>query len=290
LSVVSSSKIIFCEGKQSSLDALLLERVLETLPAERPTIVPSGSKFTFSLFAQGYFSPQELGSQKYLVFRDRDFDAKPSEEVRLIQLGSQPVWLTHRACIENYFLDPDLIHAYWREKYIEKQENPISKWAHKDSPGIDRIAQWIETAAKSLQDYQAVRWALGELLVSSSTRAQLKTTWTGGSGQLPSSLALLDCQRQARELINQFRQAVETVTLDGFEASLASYHQQFSQSEFWSQKQYVIWFHGKDIQKEMQKQESQYISLKAFFNWAAHQLNIARHLDLRELRSKIEQL
>lgn len=287
---VVSSKIIFCEGKQRSLDAQLLEQVLETLPAERPTIVPCGSKFSFSLFAQGYFFPEELGSQKYLVFRDRDFDAKPSEEVRLIQLHSQPVWLTHRACIENYFLDPDLIHAYWQEKYIEKQENPISKWTHKDSPGIDKIAQWIENPAKSLQDYQAVRWALGELLFSSSTRTQLKTTWTGGSGQLPSSLALLDCRTEAIELINQFRQAVETVTLDGFEASLASYHQQFSQSEFWSQKQYVIWFHGKDIQKEMQKQESQYISLKAFFDWAANKLDIDRHLDLRELRSKIEQL
>lgn len=141
-----------------------------------------------------------------------------------------------------------------------------------------------------MQDYQAVRWALGDLLVSSSTRTQLKTTWTGGSGQLPSSLALIDCQTEAIELINQFRQAVQTVTLDGFKASVDSYHQQFSQSEFWSQKQYVIWFHGKDIQKEMQKQESQYISLKAFFYWAANQLDIARHLDLSELRSKIEQL
>ncbi|MEG3931286.1 hypothetical protein QT990_08520 [Microcoleus sp. T3_B1] len=287
---VVSSKIIFCEGKQRSLDTQLLQRVLETLPAERPTIVPCGSKFSFSLFAQGYFSRQEIGSPKYLVFRDRDFDAKPSEEVGLIQLGSQSVWLTHRACIENYFLDPDLIHDYWREKYIEKQNYPNTKWAHKDSPGIDRIAQWIENAAKSLQDYQAVRWALGELLVSSSTRTQIKTTWTDGSGQLPPSLALVDCRTEAIGLINQFRQAVETVTLDGFEASLASYHQQFSQSEFWSQKQYVIWFHGKDIQKQMQKQESQYISLKNFFNWAANKLDIDRHLDLRELRSKIEQL
>lgn len=287
---VVSSKIIFCEGKERSLDYQLLQRVLETLPAERPTIVHCGSKFSFSLFAQGYFFPEDIGSQKYLVFRDRDFDAKPSEEVRLIQLGSQSVWLTHRACIENYFLDPDLIHDYWQEKYIEKQNYPNTRWAHKDSPGIDRIAQWIENAAKSLQDYQAVRWALGELLVSSSTRTQLKTTWTGGSGQLPPSLALVDCRTEAIGLINQFRQAVETVTEDRFEASLANYHQQFSQSEFWSQKQYVIWFHGKDIQKEMQKQESQYISLERFFYWAANKLDIDRHLDLRELRSKIEQL
>jgi hypothetical protein len=287
---VVSSPTIFCEGKERSLDSQLLLRVLETLPAERPTIVGCGSKFSFPLFAQGYFSPKELDSQKYLFFRDRDFDAKPSEEVRLIQLGSQSVWLTHRACIENYFLDPELIHDYWQVKYIEKQENPIFKWAYKDSPGIDRIAQWIETAAKSLQDYQAVRWALGELLFSSPTRTQLKTTWTGGSGELPPSLALVDCRTQAIELINQFRQAVETVTEDGFEANLANYQQQFSQSEFWSQKQYVIWFHGKDIQKEMQKQESQYISLKNFFEWAANKLDIDRHLDLTELRSKIEQL
>ncbi|MCL1475995.1 hypothetical protein [Argonema antarcticum] len=61
MSVVSSSKIIFCEGKQSSLDAQLLERVLETLPTERPTIVSSVSKFTFSVFAQGYFFLKRLG-------------------------------------------------------------------------------------------------------------------------------------------------------------------------------------------------------------------------------------
>ncbi|HAZ48801.1 MAG TPA: hypothetical protein DDW76_09790 [Cyanobacteria bacterium UBA11369] len=290
MSVVSSSKIIFCEGKQSSLDAQLLERVLQTLPTERPTIVTSGSKFTFSVFAQGYFFPQEIGNQRYLVFRDRDFDAKPSEEVRLIQLGSQRIWLTYRACIENYLLEPDLIDAYWREKYIEKQENPISKWGHGDSPGIDRIAQWIEAAARSLQEYQAVRWALGELLLTSTTRSQLKTTWTGGSGQLPSSLALQDCRTEALTLINQFRQAVETVTLDSFEANLATYQQQFNQVEFWLQKQYLIWFHGKDIQKEMQRQEPQYLSLKTFFNWAVTRIDIERHPDLSELRNKISQL
>lgn len=289
MSVVSSSKIIFCEGKQRSLDVQLLERVLETLPTERPTIVSSGSKFTFSVFAQGYFFPQEIGNQRYLVFRDRDFDAKPPEEVRLIQLGHQPIWLTHRACIENYLLEPDLIDAYWREKYIEKQENN-SKWGHGDSPGTGRIAQWIEAAARSLQEYQAVRWALGELLLTSTTRSQLKTTWTGGSGQLPSSLALQDCRTEALTLINEFRQAVETVTLDSFESNLDTYQQQFDRGEFWSQKQYLIWFHGKDIQKEMQKQEPQYLSLKTFFNWAVTRINIERHPDLSELRNKISQL
>lgn len=141
-----------------------------------------------------------------------------------------------------------------------------------------------------MQEYQAVRWALGDLLRSSSARSQLKTTWTGGSGKLPASLLLADCRTEARSLITEFIQAVATVTIDNFEASLATYQQQFDRAEFWSQNQYLIWFHGKDLQKTMQNQESQYISLNSFFNWAANQIDIDRHPDLAELRIKIEQL
>ena len=91
-------------------------------------------------------------------------------------------------------------------------------------------------------------------------------------------------------LINQFQQAVGTVTYDRFEASLAMYQQQFAQEEFWTQKQYLIWFHGKDIQKAMQQQKSQYISLSAFFDWAFNQLDVNQYPDLLELQNRIEQL
>lgn len=121
----------------------------------------------------------------------------------------------------------------------------MSVGGHGNSPQIEAISAWIEEAAMSLQDYQAVRWALADLLLSSATRTQLKTTWTGGSGKLPPSLTLQDCQTEAVALINQFREAVETVTQERFEASLAMYQQQFAQEEFWTQKQYLIWFHGK---------------------------------------------
>jgi hypothetical protein len=83
---------------------------------------------------------------------------------------------------------------------------------------------------------------------------------------------------------------VRTVTQDRFEASLAVYQQQFAQDEFWTQKQYLIWFHGKDIQKAMQQRESQYISLNAFFDWALNQLDVHQFPDLVELQSRIEQL
>ena len=195
-----------------------------------------------------------------------------------------------RACVENYLFDADLIHNYWQTKYIEKQDNPTSKWGHGDSPGVEAISAWIEEAARSLQDYQTVRWALADLLQSSATRHQFKTTWTGGSGKLPPSLTLQDCQTEAEALINQFQQAVVQVTLDRFEQSLAVYHQQFAQEEFWTQKQYLIWFHGKDIQKAMQQQKSQYISLNAFFDWALNQLDVNQYPDLIELQNRISPL
>lgn len=216
---VVSGKVIFCEGKQTSLDFRLLNRVVENLLIDKPTIVPSGSKFTFSVFTQGYFSLDRTTNQRYLIFRDRDFDAKPTDNIALIQSNS--MFLTHRACVDNYLLNAELIHYYRVAKYTEKLNNPSSRWGHGNSPGIEAISAWIEESAMSLRDYQAVRWALADLLLLSAARVQLKTTWTGGSGKLPNSLLLQDCLLQAVELISQFQQVVRTVTQDVFEASIS---------------------------------------------------------------------
>ncbi|MEG4504002.1 hypothetical protein QUA81_14270 [Microcoleus sp. F6_B4] len=198
--------------------------------------------------------------------------------------------LSYRTCVENYLLDADLIHTYWTEKYNEKQENPTtSTWGHQNSPGVDRISESIETSARNLQHYQAVRWALGDLVNMSTARQQLKTTWTE-KGKLPDSLILQDCQYQALELVNQFRLAVESVTPEKFEDNLVSYQQRFNQEEFWREKQYLIWFNGKDIQKQIQKQDSKFISLTNFFHWVIPQLDINQYPDIIELRTKIEQL
>jgi len=296
VTVVSSEIIIFCEGKQTSLDYKLLNQVVENV-IKKTTIVPVGSKFTFSPFIQGYFSQQSNKSgdinQKYIMFRDRDFDAKPTTDISLIPF--QSMLLTHRACVENYLLNDELIHNYWHIKYMEKQENPSSTWRYGDSPGIEAISAWIREAAISLQDYQTVRWALADLLQSSTTRHQLKTTWTGGSGKLPSPLTLQDCKSQALILIKQFQQAVETVTQERLEESIAKYQQQFAQEQFWKQKQYLIWFHGKDIQKAMHKNKPKYIPIKTkkgpdFFDWASDQLDINHYPDLTELKNRISSL
>lgn len=237
---VVSERVIFCEGKQSSLDYQLLDRIVKTISDNNCTIASAGSKFTFSIFAQGYFFPDEITNQKYIVFRDRDFDTKPTENIRLLELvtsGNKVLaYLTHRTCLENYLLDPNLIDSYWREKYTEKIDNPISKWGHGNSPGVEAISMWIESSAKDLQFYQAVRWALGDLLGMTTAREQLKTTWTGASGELPKLLDLQSCHSEALELINQFKEAVSSVTPENFEASLNSYQQLFTQEDFWTQK------------------------------------------------------
>jgi hypothetical protein len=282
-----SKYVIFCEGDRNSLDKSLLDRILQQYPiANTPEIVPAGGKFAFTEVAKGYFFPSELSEQTYLIFRDRDFDAIPTTEPQLIQLDR--MYLTHRACIENYLLDAELIHSYWQEKYEKRQESP-KPWGHGDSPGVEEIATWISESAGSLIDYQAVRWALGDLLRDPRSRKNLKTTWTGESGKLPSSLTLADCQTEAEELIKQFRQALNAVTLERFQESLTKYQQQFAQAEFWQQQQYLIWFHGKDIQKAMQNQRQHYISLKSCMKWAIPQLNIAQYPDFLELKDKIAQ-
>jgi hypothetical protein len=282
---VVSGKVIFCEGKQTSLDFRLLNRVVENLLTNKPTIVPSGGKFTFSVFVEGYFSSSTATKQQYIIFRDRDFDLKPTSNIKLIEFNS--MFLTHRACVENYLIDADLIHNYWQAKYTEKLNNPSSKWGHGNSPGVEVISTWIEDAARSLQDYQTIRWALADLLRSSATRHQLKTTWTGGSGKLPQSLTLQDCQQQALVLIDRFREAVETVTQESFADSITLYRELFSQEEFWISKQYLIWFHGKDIQKAMQQRQSQYIALNSFFDWALNQIDINLYPDLIDLQNRI---
>lgn len=284
---VVNGKFIFCEGKEKSYDRALVNRILDGISGV--TIVPSGGKFNFSGFIDGYLDSQSnISHQNYIIFRDRDFDEEPSSNIALIRLGKY--YLTHRACVENYFLDADLIDSYWQEKYREKQDNPSSKWGHGNSPGVGLISQWIESAARNLAEYQAVRWSLGNLSQNAAGRSQIKTTWTGGSGQLPYSLVLDDCSTEAIKLITQFRDAVDAITPEKFEENLDKYQEKFTQEEFWRKKEYLIWFHSKDIQKQMQKQQSRYISLSHFFAWAIANFEIAQHPDLIELQGIIEEL
>lgn len=283
---VVDGKVIFCEGKKEGLDSQLLKKILSDLSIQNLTIVAAGSKFTFSIFAQGYFYSGNIEkSPDFMVFRDRDFDAVPSERMELCLRDK--MFLSHRACIENYLIDPNLIHSYWEKRYQDRIEYPTTKWGHGNSPGIEKISAWIEQSAIELKEYQSVRWALGDLLLTGAARKNLETTWTEGSGHLPTQLEFQYCQNKAIELIDQFRFITDKITEESFRASLAKYQSLFNQPEFWEKKQYMIWFHGKDLQKTMQKRENRYISLQDFFVWAVNHININQYPDLIQLQQEI---
>ena len=308
---VVNNKVIFCEG---TLDKDLINQLLGNL-SNQITIVPTGGKFNFSNFVPGYLytnrnvennknkHEKKENTQNYIIFRDRDFDIEPTSEIKLLQIDKlrSRAFLSHRTCIENYLLNPELIHEYWSTQYANNLENPISnnKWGHKDSPGVDIITKWIEDAARILQDYQAVRWALGNLCQLTASRKQLKTRWIKGT--IPNSLTLSDCEERAESLIKDFTNTVQEVTIDKFKNNLHKYLQLFDQEEFWIQKQYLIWFDGKDIQKAMDKVSKDkklpyrsynrsYISMDHFSKWAINHIDINQYDDLIELKNKIEQL
>ncbi|MDB9529013.1 hypothetical protein PN498_23675 [Oscillatoria sp. CS-180] len=274
-----SSKLIFCEGKPKGLDERLLQQI--AIPANA-VIKPSGGKRTLAVYVQVELEkyPQGL-APNYIAFRDRDFDARPSDEVALIRPfnDKKPVYYTHRACIENYLLNAELIHTYW-----EEQEREALKWRHGASPGVENINDWIESSARDIANYQTIRWALASLKPGLRW-PEVKNTWTKGDGKLPNALDFTSCFDQGKRIVEEFRQQIVNVNLENFDQNVQGYRTLFGDGGFWESKDYLVWFHGKDIQKAMQIKQPNSISLqKSYFDWAISRIDFSRHPDLEELK------
>ncbi len=280
MSVISlSTKLLFCEGKPDSLDYAILARLV----GNPNIVIPAGGKYGLGAFIQGRLSSYVSQKPSYLAFRDRDFDAVPPSEIKLIMpFPTKPVLFSHRACIENYLLDATLIYDYWNEMALGP------KWKHGESPSIQNIETWIKQSAENINDYQTVRWALATLKPGKRW-PQVETTWTKGSGHLPPSLKMDDCQKEANKLIENFTDSMKGVNFDDFEKHLNAYQENFQETEFWAQKKYLVWFHGKDLKKAMQKEKPNSISLDKFCAWATAHLELSQHPDLLELKERIQQ-
>lgn len=273
-------KLLFCEGTPESYDYAILNRLINNSTTR---IVPAGGKFSLAAFTQGYLSTYS-NEQKpsYLAFRDRDFDKEPTSTPQLISpFENKPVFLSYRACIENYLLDAILIDTYWSES----SQSP--KWQYGDSPGINEINSWIKNSAETIADYEAIRWALSRLKPGDRW-PEINTTWTKkGSGDLPSSLALEDCLKEAKKLIDDFSARIANISEAEFERHLKHYREKFSTHEFWTQEEYMVWFHGKDLQKAMQKEKPNIFSMKHFFRWATKHIEVTKYADLIELQNLV---
>ena len=274
------TKLLFCEGGMESLDVQLLNRLL--LGRTGTLIVPAGGKQGLRSFIDGHlasFAPYEL--PEFLAFRDRDFDALPPDTPRLNRLsGEKPIFLSYRPCIESYLLDADLIVDYW----TKHERTP--RWCHGPSPGRDEILDWINKAAEDILHYQTVRWALARLK-QSDRWPEVRTTWTKGSGYLPPSRAQDACRTEGRKLVTCFIEDARKVSTERFEREVDCYAKRFLASNFWERRDYLIWFHGKDLKASMQKLRPNHISMNHFCSWAVEHLAWPEHADLRELADRI---
>ena len=274
----SDTKLLFCEGTKRSLDAQLLNRLVD---GSGTLIVPVGGKFGFPAFIEGYLGKYDR-EPPYHGLRDRDFDAEPPDDVELLRWpNKKPIYFTHRACVESYLIDPELIDACWTESAA------TPAWSHGDSPGVASVAEWIEQSAREIADYQAVRWALANLKPGPRW-PQIRTTWTRASGKLPDPLDFDACVTEAVNLVEEFRQSTETVNVKALRESAAHCRERFRVEEFWKRRAYMVWFHGKDLATAMQKEPDFPIPMKHCFSWGVNRLDWEKHPDLAALARKIK--
>ncbi|NLS93151.1 MAG: DUF4435 domain-containing protein [Planctomycetaceae bacterium] len=274
------TKLLFCEGEPDSLDYRLLSRLLRGKP---PTIlvVPSGGKQGLRSFIRGRLAGYQ-SPPPYLAFRDRDFDVEPSADVLLIAPHQgKPLFHTHRAAIENYLLDADLIDNYWTTL---AQNAP--NWSHGTSPGVSDIRQWMNEAARQIASYEAIRWALSRLKPGDRW-PEISTTWTEGSGCLPSSLAENDCIARAKSLLADYQRVTSSISESHFVELYRHFSSRFAALEFIERAEYLVWFHGKDLAKAMQRLHPNSISMQHFCSWAVEHVDWRQHADLRELAERV---
>lgn len=269
------SRLLFCEGHDQSLDRRLLNRLLDGTSTW--TVLASGTKGGLGRFAQTY--ARLHGDPPWLAVRDRDFDLPPTETPGLSTPHGegQRMRVLHRSAIENYLLDPKLIHQYW----VEGSAGSAAEFRHPE--GIETIQARIVRAARTLLPYQATRWALATLRDRQPRR--LSTTWTGGSGHLPSVLTWEQCLADAMTLLK--RSTGPELSASDLELEATRFQERFEDDAFWNASEHLVWFSGKDIAKQMQRDDPNLFGLDGFLSWAVPHLDWRVHPDLVSLANEL---
>jgi len=233
-------------------------------------------------YIEGYLGSYSGQQPGYLGFRDRDFDVEPPERPELIQLlGEKPIWLSHRAAVENYLINADLLWQYW----VERENAP--GWVHGPALPADEIETRIRESAHELADYQAVRWALARLKPGPRW-PEVRTTWTKRSGEIPPSLNYDDCLVEACRLVTSFQDQVRAVQPERLQEYAEMYREQFNACHFFEEHQHLVWFHGKDHRTQLCRHLAPNFPWRHYANWAVEHVDIRKHPDLQQLRSLVE--
>lgn len=273
----------------SSPDHLLYNRIIREQFAGELTIKPFGGVRGLTQFVQGYLSGYEKGKEPpHLVIRDRDFldqdvdNYQLSSDVQLLKVHrNEPIYAVHRTCIENYFLDANLLHKYLKPRTQSQTGKTLT---------LENMAHLIEQSGVEISDYQAVRWALAKL--------QPQGGWPNiphslgrkfSSGALPASLDYADCLREAASLQAAFAQSTDKIATTDLRRTANQFRDQFHAADLQTR---LIWFHGKDWFTRLRMNINSFchqhgitvkFEKKNFNEWAVTAVNAHDHPDLLEL-------
>lgn len=261
---------LFCEGEQGSPDVLLLRRVVGGLGVR---VQPCGSKDGLPAFARG-FSRRDANAS-YLAIRDRDFDAEPSAEPRLLPdpMRREAVWLGHRASVESYLVEPGLLDGW-----LTATGRP--------SPGCAALAESLGQAARDIAAHQAARWALAAMRPAGLSLARLHAL-SGSDGELPQDLPPAACRALAAARLAPIRGTLGALGMDALDQRIEHYTARFEADDFWADQHWLAWFHGKDLRAAWARRVPN-IHWRRCLMWAAEHLNWRAHPDLVQLHDLIK--
>ncbi len=266
---------LFCEGR-GNLDKDLLVRLINNHRLQ-VIVVPAGGKAAMKNFAKG-----RLGEdQKFICFRDRDFDRLPNDG-NLIH--AEGVYFSGRGCIENYFLDARMMYRFWEERVDSKVKSKYMTEALFDS--------WIQDAARSIRYRQAVEWTLYHVraLLPNGRWVDLPkgTAWDSVTSEEA-------CLNQIESSLRLHEDEVKAGLSSDWKGKLHEYVCRFEDPLFYSDGQFHIWFHGKHIKNAMAKHVQQKIPRNEnffddFMEWAVERVDLGQFKDLGSLVAQLREL
>lgn len=222
-----SKSYLLVEGK-------LDQQCLTPLLAGNPTVERGGSKNSLKPEAR---TRAILKRQPYFFLRDRDFDYDPSKDTSqpqpLIENGKTIGWHWCRHEIENYFLEPQIIHAA----------------IHRIN--LDNYQTQLKTAAYNIRFYEAARWSIGIARRSLPPHYELQTR---PSELKKKEIAIFnDCsepatsvwlQNTTSEFYSKISKALnKETTIENYQNFQNLFTQDFCQDI----NNILVWFSGKDL-------------------------------------------
>jgi hypothetical protein len=112
-----------------------------------------------------------------------------------------------------------------------------------------------------------------------------KTTWTSGSGNLPTNLTEEYCREKALEHMQSARLKAEAWTAENFELKLNSFIKQFDEG-FFHRLDFLIWYQGKDFQTALSRRLNNF-SINSYYKFVKKHFDHTRFSDLVELKKLV---